>query len=170
MKKKTRDRAGKQGTEEQAAPAPKSRGFSHGLELLGNMMRGKTLAFVVRDQDLELESAPLRYGLFMEAEASKESRVIGYADFFDLEPPRADVLVLRSERNLPFGPLRSSLEAFREKNPHAVVVAYAYAGTSELMLPLVAEGLIHSIHSDISLNDPDILRVAAKIMERMKQG
>jgi len=125
---------------------------------------------VVRNKDLKLEDATLRYGVFMEVEASKQSKVIGYTDFLDQEAPGADVLVLRSERNVPFERLKSALEKFKEKNPRSAVVAYAYGGTSELLLPLLDEGLIHFIQGDDPIRDTDVLRIAAKVLERLREG
>lgn len=165
MKKKQADKSrGKKIT-----PIPKSRNLEHSLELLGGAMKGKTIAFVVRNKDLGAEGVTLRYGVFMEVEASEKSKAIGYTDFLDQEAPEADVLVLRSERNVPFGRLKAALEQFKEKNPRSAVVAYAYGGTSELLLPLVDEGLIHFIQRDDTFRDTDLLRIAAKVLER-RQG
>jgi hypothetical protein len=151
-----------------STPAPRNRKDS--LRLLGNSMRDKILAFVVEDKDLSLERTPLKF-VFARIDASIESTVMSYSYFFTHDDSTADVLIMRSSRAVASnGNLKSSLEAFKARNPKAVVIACAYGDeVTNTLLPLVDEGLIHKIEHQPP-NDFELLRTAAKIMERLEQG
>lgn len=152
-----------------STPVPRKRDDS--LKLLGDAMRGKVLAFVVEDKDLVLERASLRLGVFAAAEASMDSAVMSYTYFFTHHDIDADVLILRSSRAvMSNGNLKASLEAFKERNPHAAVIACAYGeDVTNALLPLSAGGLIHKIEHHPG-NDFELLRTAARIMERFPDG
>ena len=143
--------------------------ISESRELLGRALSKRSLLCVVDDRSFKSERYMLKSVVFRDADASGDSRVIPYSEFYNGRLPPADVLLLRSSRifahRLP--QLKGVLGDFRRENPKSAVLLCVF-GEHEVnaALGLAEQGLVNVVYDDPP-NDFALLHKAATVLERL---